>query len=658
MPTLRFSVLISSAALLSACAHGSNVSLSGAPAPQSMFSVEPISKAAPPKPDPRVGLKAGLTDAGEASWNMRLLSNTPTPAQFKSVNSDLGFFGKYAIQGTFDGWLVWDLSNPAHPSLRKGYFCPASQNDVSIYKNLLFMSAESNSSRLDCKQGGIKDTVSAERIRGLRIFDIADLDNPKYITNVQTCRGSHTHTLLVDPKDPDDVYVYVSGSSQIRPSAELAGCSNKLPENDPNSALFRIEVIKVPLAHPEQAAIVSSPRIFNDLVAPAHHGLARGDVEEQRALIAQGKFPVNVIGMNIDLPPQLVQPLLDSTAKANHGGGPATGADSAALRAALPALVLKMFGMSAGGDRGPTQCHDITVYPAIGYAGGACEGYGMLLDIHDPVHPVRLDAASDSNFSYWHSATFNNDGTKLLFSDEWGGGSAPKCRATDPREWGADAIFNIVNNKLVFQGYYKLPAPQTEQENCVAHNGSIIPVPGRDIMVQAWYQGGTSVFDFTDPAHATEIAYFDRGPIDPNRMEEGGAWSSYWYNGVIVSSEIARGLDVFELTPNPLLTQNELDAAKTAHVDYLNVQGQPKYTWPATFALARAYVDQLDRSKGLSDARIAAVRQALTSAQGASGSARSSALSGLASQVESDAQGSSDAGKVRMLAETLRKIGQ
>ena len=638
--------------MLGACAHANQVSLAGGPNTAVPF--YEMARTAAPKPDPRVGLKAGATDAGEASWNMRLVSNTPTPEQFKSVNSDLGLFGKYAIQGTFNGWLIWDISNPARPTLRKGYFCPASQNDISIYKNLLFMSAESESSRLDCKAGGIKDPVSEERIRGIRIFDISDLDNPKYIASVQTCRGSHTHTLLADPKDPDDVYIYVSGSSAIRPAAELPGCDNNA--NDPNSAYFRIEVIKVPLAHPEQAAIVSSPRIFNDLTAPAHHGLAPGDVEEQKASIAAGKFPVNVIGMNFELPDKMVQPLLDSTAKANHGGGPATAADTAALRAALPNLVLQMFGMSVGADRGPTQCHDITVYPAIGYAGGACEGYGMLLDIRDPANPVRLDAVADSNFSYWHSATFNNDGTKLLFSDEWGGGSAPKCRATDPRDWGADAIFNIVNNKLVFQGYYKLPAPQTSQENCVAHNGSIVPVPGRDIMVQAWYQGGVSVFDFTDPAHAAEIAFFDRGPIDPNRMAEGGAWSSYWYNGVIVSSEIARGLDVFELTPNPLLTQNELDAAKSAHVDYLNVQGQPKYSWPATFALARAYVDQLERSKGLSGARIAAVRQALTTAERASGSARTSALSQLAGQLDEDTRGSSDAAKVRVLAEAVRNI--
>jgi hypothetical protein len=623
------------------------------------FSIAPMAHAAAPSPDPRVGLKSGMTDAGQASWNMRLLSNTPTPQKFtepETVNSDLAFFGNYALQGNFDGWLLWDISNPMHPTLRKGYFCPASQNDVSIYRNLLFMSAESESARLDCKEGGVRDTVSTERIRGIRIFDISDVDNPKLITSVQTCRGSHTHTLLVDPKDPDDVYLYVSGSSDVRSPRELPGCTAALPENDPNSTLFRIEVIKVPLAHPERAAVVSSPRIFNDLNAPAHHGLAAGDVEQQRASIAKGKFPVFILGIDFELSSAQVQPILDSVAKARHGGPPVTADDSAAVSAFMPDRILKQFGMSAGPGRGPTQCHDITVYPAVGYAGGACEGYGLLLDIHDPVHPVRLAAASDSNFSYWHSATFNNDGTTLLFTDEWGGGSAPKCRATDPHDWGADALFRIVGGKLAFQGYYKMTAPQTSEENCVAHNGSLVPVPGRDIMVQAWYQGGVSVFDFTDPAHAAEIAFFDRGPIDPNKMVEGGDWSSYWYNGVIVSSEIARGLDLFELTPNPLLTQNEIDAAKSARLSYLNVQGQPKYTWPASFAVARAYVDQLERSKGLSDSRISTVRQALSSAESASGSARSTALSALAVQLDGDARSSSDAGKVRKLASELRSL--
>jgi hypothetical protein len=346
--------------------------------------------------------------------------------------------------------------------------------------------------------------------------------------------------------------------------------------------------------------------------------------------------------------------------KARGGTGAPTSADSAALRAAIPAMIAKMVGpasTSTGPKPGPTQCHDITLFPAIGYAGGACEGYGFLLDIHDPTNPVRIAAASDSNFSYWHSATFNNDGTKVLFSDEWGGGGQPKCRATDPKQWGADAIFTIdANKKLVFQSYYKMPAAQTPQENCVAHNGSMIPIPGRDVMVQAWYQGGISVFDWTDAAHPKEIAFFDRGPVDSTRMAMGGSWSVYWYNGEIVSSEIARGLDIFELVPSPLLTQNEIDAAKTVHLDYLNTQGQPKFVWPASFALARAYVDQLERSNGLAGARITAVRTALSGAEKASGSQRRDALTQLATQLDADSRGSSDAKKVTTLAGAVREL--
>ncbi|HEX8907159.1 MAG TPA: hypothetical protein VF771_20070, partial [Longimicrobiaceae bacterium] len=322
-------------------------------------------------------------------------------------------------------------------------------------------------------------------------------------------------------------------------------------------------------------------------------------------------------------------------------------------------IVSNMFGErpGAGPRPGPTQCHDITVYPAIGLAGGACEGYGMLLDISNPANPVRLAAVADSNFSYWHSATFNNDGTKILFSDEWGGGGQAKCRTTDPREWGADAIFTVPDRRsMVFQSYYKLPAPQTSAENCVAHNGSLIPIPGRDVMVQAWYQGGISVFDWTDARHPKEIAFFDRGPVDSTHIAGGGVWSVYWYNGVIVSSEISRGLDIFELAPSAFISQNEIDAAKTVHLDYLNTQGQPHFTWPASFALARAYVDQLERSHGLSAERIAAVRQALTRAEGASGAARRTALTGLATQVTGYAAASSDAAKVRMLAGAVRNL--
>jgi hypothetical protein len=311
---------------------------------------------------------------------------------------------------------------------------------------------------------------------------------------------------------------------------------------------------------------------------------------------------------------------------------------------------------ASGRKLGPTQCHDITVYPAIGLAGGACGGYGLLLDISDPEHPTRIGAVADSNFSYWHSATFNNDGTKILFSDEWGGGGQPKCRATDRHEWGADAIFTLSDRQMHFQSYYKMPAAQTAQENCVAHNGSLIPIPGRDVMVQAWYQGGTSVFDWTDAAHPKEIAFFDRGPVDSTRLASGGSWSTDWYNGVIVSSEIARGLDIFELLPSPLISQNELDAARTIKLAYLNTQGQPKLVWPPSFALAKAYVDQLERSKGLDGGRIKAVRGELATAEKATGTARSSALEKLAGELETDAAKSSDAAKVRTLEGAVKQL--
>src|SRR6266550_3571207 len=370
-----------------------------------------------PNPDPRVGLRAGKMDAGQAAWNLRLLSATPPSEKFAGItNSDLSFTGNYAIQGSYNGFQVWDISNPAHPALKTAYLCPASQSDVSVYKNLLFVSGEGLGGRLDCGTGGVKDTVSKDRLRGLRIFDISDISNPKNVGNVQTCRGSHTHTVLVDPKDPDNVYVYISGSAGVRSPSELAGCVKLTPDKDPNSALFRIEVIKVPLAHPEQAAIVSSPRIFNDLTAPARHGDAPEDiVAAQKALVdakAKGLFTGLVFGTERPLSARMINPLLDSVVKARGGTGAPTGADSAALRSSFQSIVDKMFGpaaAAASGPRpGPTQCHDITVYPAIGLAGGACGGYGLLLDIRDPANPKRIGAASDSNFSFWHSATFNN----------------------------------------------------------------------------------------------------------------------------------------------------------------------------------------------------------------------------------------------------------
>jgi len=617
-------------------------------------------------PDPRVGLKGGLNDAAEAVWNLKVMSKTPPSEKFVgSVNSDMAFTGNYVIQGSYNGYQIWDISNPSKPSLKIGNYCPASQSDVSVYKNLLFVSSEGTSGRIDCAGTGVKEAVSAERLRGIRIFDITDLAHPKSVADVQTCRGSHTHTVLVDPKDNANVYVYVSGSAGVRPEAEMAGCVAAAPDKDQNSALFRIEVIKVPLAHPEQAAIVSSPRIFNDLVAPARHGDAPEDVAAAAKIAAEarahGGFTAIVFGTERALNPAMISPILDSIMKSHGGTGTPSAADTAALRSGLQAMINHMTGEDPndhGPRPGPTQCHDITVYPGIGLAGGACEGYGLLLDIRDPAHPVRVAAVADSNFSYWHSATFNNDGTKVLFSDEWGGGSAPKCRATDKKEWGADALFTIEKGQMKFQGYYKMPAAQTAFENCVAHNGSLIPIPGRDVMVQAWYQGGISVFDWTDAAHAKEIAFFDRGPVDSTRLSLGGSWSAYWYNGVIVSSEIARGMDIFELVPSPFVSQNEIDAAKSVKLTYLNVQGQPKYVWPATFSLSRSYLDQLERGNGQSADKIAAARKGLDAAQKLSGAARAEALNKLATQLHSDAKTATDAAKAHALAYSVGDLAK
>lgn len=550
-----------------------------------------------PDPDPRVGLSEGKFDAGEAIWNLRMLSTTPSPGPFAAAtNSDLAFSGNHVYQGNYNGFLVWNIANPAKPHLTTWSHCPASQSDVSVFGNLLFVSAEGLTGRIDCGAQGVPEPVSEHRVRGLRIFDMTDMMNPKYVGNVQTCRGSHTHTVVTDKNDPDNVYVYISGSAGVRSPEELPGCSALAPDEDPNSALFRIEVIRVPLANPSQAAIVSSPRIFQDL-APA--------------------------------PQRFTPPPPERPDRPARPARPRTG---------------------------PTQCHDITVYPEVGLAGGACGGYGLLLDISDPANPRRIDAVADTNFSFWHSATFSNDGKAVLFTDEWGGGRAPRCRDTDKYEWGANALFTIENGKMKFQSYYKMPAVQTEWENCVAHNGSPIPIPGREVMVQGWYQGGISIFDWTDPANPHEIAFHDRGPLKDGELTSAGSWSVYWYNGVIVNSEIARGLDIFELAPSPYISQNEIDAAKTVIWDELNPQQQPRMVWPASFPKARSFVDQLERSKGLSAARITAVRSALTQAEGVSGSARSTALNRLAGQIDGDVNGSSDQGKVRMLAAAVREL--
>jgi hypothetical protein len=578
--------------------------------------VTPIVSMTAPNPDPRVGLKAGRWDAAQAAWNMRMISTTPpSGASLGATHSDLAFTGKYAIQGNYNGFEIWDISNPAKPALANSYTCPASQNDVSVYKNLLFMSSEATNSRQDCQFGGVPAPASEDRVRGIRIFDIADMSHPKLVTSVQTCRGSHTHTVVTQPGDPNNVYIYVSGSAAVRPDTELKGCQDG-GRDDSNSARFRLEVIKVPLTKPGAAGIVSSPRIFNNLpVAPRNEERAKIDAEAAAARAA---------------------------AAAARGGTPAAGRGNA----------------PAGPPTGPNQCHDITVYPELGLAGGACGGLGLLLDIHDAAHPFRIDMTADANMSFWHSATFNNDGTKVLFSDEWGGGSQPRCRATDKPEWGADALFTIENKNMVFHSYYKMPAPQTNEENCVAHNGSLIPIPGRDVMVQGFYQGGVTVFDWTDASHPKEIAFFDRGPVDATRLVGAGSWSAYWYNGVIVSSEIARGLDIFELLPNGLITQNEIDAAKTVRFDSYNVQDQQKFVWPPSFALAKAYLDQLERSNGLAVPRIQASRDVLAAAERVRGQQRRTALTQLATQLNGELTGTADQAKVKLLAAAVSDLAK
>ena len=573
--------------------------------------------------DPRVGLEAGLFDAGEVMWNLRKVASVPPPEQFIGVtNSDLAFQGDLVFQGNYNGIIVWDISNPSDPQLVVEYLCPASQSDVSVYGNLMFVSGEGYGGRLDCGTEGVEEAVSADRLRGIRIFDITDIEDPQYIHNVQTCRGSHTHSLLKDPDDDENVYIYVSGSAPVRSSEELPGCSDMHPSENESSALFRIEVIKVPLADPTQAAIASSPRIFEDLEAPPRHGPTDAERAEMQKAIEEGAFVAQIFGQPMILPDQFAFQLMANYFE-NEGIEEPTADDTTAFRTNLDDLVMDYIGAPGGDEEdrneGPDQCHDITLYPEIGLAGGACEGYGMLLDINDPVNPVRIDAVADSNFSYWHSATFNNDGSKILFTDEWGGGGGPKCRDTDPMEWGANAYFTIGDDQTMdFKSYYKLPVPQTDEENCVAHNGSLIPIPGRDIFVQAWYQGGISITDWTDPNNVVEIAYHDRGPVNAERMQMGGSWSVYWYNGLIISSEIARGLDIFELIPSEHLTANEIAASNTVQLHELNAQGQPMFTWPKSFALARAHLDQAERSGSMTADEIAAMRAQLDEAEASS----------------------------------------
>jgi len=602
---IRFSARLTATAALALgaftfAACSSSSTSAGAVTPSPSAAAVASMSTRPPSPDPRVGLRAGRTNAAEASWNMRLVANRPSPPGAAGAwNSDLAFHRNHVMQGNYNGYVVWDISRPSSPTLVRTYLCPASQSDVSVFKDLLFVSSESRSGRLDCSADAPQEPVSNVRLRGIRIFDITDISNPRYIHNVQTCRGSHTHSVVTDPNDPSNVYIYVSGSADVRPAEELPGCSALSPDEDPNSSLFRIEVIQIPLAAPQTAKIVTAARVFAGMEAAPRRTEAAGG---------------------------------------GGRGGRGGAADATGRRA------------------GPNQCHDITTYPAVGLAGGACQGYGILIDISKPAEPRRLSAVSDTNFATWHSVTFSNDGSKVLWTDEWGGGTQPRCRASDNRIWGGDAIFRIADGRAEFQSYYKMPAAQTDFENCVAHNGSLIPVPGRDIKVQGWYQGGVSIFEWTDARNPVEIAFFDRGPLVADTLRVGGSWSAYWYNGYIYSSEIERGLDVFELQPSGFLTQNEIDAAKSVRLDYFNAQEQQRFVWPASFALARAYLDQLERSRGLAADRIAAVRAELTRAERLSGQARGDALRQLAGQLDGDLSRSTDTAKANLLAAAVRDL--
>ena len=492
------------------------------------------------------------------------------------MNTDMAVADEMLVVGNYHGFKIYTLVEDAAPQLISSVVCPGGQGDVSIVGDLLIMSVEQTRGRVDCGLQGISEDISEDRFRGLRIFDISDPKLPRQVGLVQTCRGSHTHSVVSGPDENGKIIVYNSGTASIREGEELEGCVGAVSGDD-RTALFRIDVIEIPVDDPSQARIVDSPAVFADTESGQIAGLWQGG---------------------------------------DHG---------------------EDTQRSSRTD----HCHDITVFPGKNIAAGACSGNGVIFDISDPYKPVRIDAVLDQKFAYWHSATFNNDGTKVLFTDEWGGGVRPRCRPSDPIDWGANAIYDIVDGKLEFRSYYKIPAPQSEQENCVAHNGSIVPVPGRDIFVQAWYQGGMSVIDFTDSANPVEIAYFDRGPIHDERLILGGYWSTYWYDGKIYGTAIVRGLDVFELNESGLMSANEIAAASVADQGALfNPQQQFAVTWPdGDPSVALAYVDQLRRSNDMSadDAKafadsISAAAQAV--AQGSKDRSVSNKLRRLASDID------------------------
>ncbi len=582
--------------------------------------------------DPRAGLSAGFRDAGSAISNLELVASLPKPTGFfdpenpaglrqrkpanlaetpggepgfverggllSFANTDMAFAGNVMVAGNYHGFNVYDIAGAGAPRLISSVVCPGGQGDVSIVGDLLIMSVEQTRGRLDCGLQGVEEDVSAERFRGIRIFDVSDFTRPRQVGAVQTCRGSHTHSVVSGPGEDGVITVYVSGTASVRSGEELAGCVGEVP-GDQRTALFRIDVVEIPVADPARARIVASPAVFADPATGELAGLWRGGDHGEGT---------------------------QDTARTDH-------------------------------------CHDITVFPSRDLAAGACSGNGIIFDISDPRAPKRLDVVTDPGFAYWHSATFNNDGTKVLFTDEWGGGGRPRCRSYDPRTWGADAIYDIsAANQLEFGSYFKLPAPQSEQENCVAHNGAIVPVPGRDIFIQAWYQGGLSLIDFTDSANPVEIGYFDRGPIDADQMAMGGYWSAYWYDGRIYGTEIARGIDVFALKPSAHLTANEIAAAKLADQGRVfNPQQQFPVNWPADPVVAKAFLDQLERTDSLSASMRAALDEALDAAAlrlgaGNTDSGLSDRLAALAGQLPPADGGDAVARRLAGLAETLNGI--
>ena len=581
----------------------------------------------PSAADPRSTLKPGRLDAGTAASNMRLVSFSPKPAQFDTVrgltfiNSDLAFGNShYAYQGNFAGFTVWDVSNPAKPVVASVVDCITSQGDPSIVGNLLFLSAEGAGNRNDCGKGGVQDPT--DHMAGVRIYDVSNPRAPKLIKNVQTCKGSHTHTVIPSPTDPNIVYIYVSGQQAARPATELAGCNNGTDPADPANSLYQLDIIKVPLDHPEQAAVIPGARIFTGLEGSPECKTFCAPADTRR---------------------------------------PAGGRGGAARDSANP--------ITARLNTGPRNCHDVTAYPAMHLLAAACSSHAIMVDISNPEKPVRLSALTDTNnFQGRHTAGFSNDGKKTLWTDEWGGGTGPMCQAGSIMELGGNTIITASadNKQLTQHAYFKLPTAQSAQENCVSHNGGLIPVPGRDLYVQGWYQGGIDVMDFTDADHPTEIAYFDRGSIDApadtsnasarSRYTIGGSWGAYYWNGMIYSSELDRGFDIMELTPSAQLSANEIAAAKLVQLKEFNPQSQAKYTWPPAFVVVRAYLDQLVRNGGLAADRTTAVSAALKAAEQKTGAARAAALTALAEKVDGYVSGAKDAERVRMMSDAIKQL--